>query len=191
MQDHDDFRELMAGVEPLKGEKVADIRQAFAPTLAQRERQRAAAAEAQASPADPLSEQVKHWVEPTETISWRRDGVQDGVFRRLKRGQYSMAASLNLHQQTVRQARLSVANFITECYERGVRNALVIHGMGRDSKPHPALLKSLCAQWLPQLEPVLALHTARPEHGGAGACYVIIRKNTAAKIANKELNRRR
>ena len=86
---------------------------------------------------------------------------------------------------------LSVANFITECYERGVRNALIIHGMGRDSKPHPALLKSLCAQWLPQLEPVLALHSARPEHGGAGACYVIIRKNTAAKIANKELNRRR
>lgn len=191
MQNNDDFRELMAGVEPLKGEKVADIRQAFAPTLAQRERQRAAAAEPEAAPGAALSDQVEHWVEPLDAISWRRDGVQDGVFRRLKRGRYSMAASLNLHQQTVRQARQSLAHFIHDCYERGVRNALIIHGMGRDSKPRPALLKSLCAQWLPQLEPVLALHTARPEHGGAGACYVIIRKNNAAKIATKELNRRR
>lgn len=191
MHNNDDFRELMAGVEPLKGEKVADIRQAFAPTLAQLERQRAAAAEAGNTPEEALSDQVNHWVEPLETISWRRDGVQDGVFRRLKRGQYSMAASLNLHQHTVRQARQALAHFIADCYERGVRNALIIHGMGRDSKPRPALLKSLCAQWLPQLEPVLALHTARPEHGGAGACYVIIRKNNAAKIANKELNRRR
>ena len=178
-------------VVPLKGDKVADIRQAFAPTLAQKERQRAAAAETQNSPADALSEFVSDWIEPTDPISWRRDGVQDGVFRSLKRGQYTPGASLNLHQHTATQARHAVAKFIYECYENGVRNALIIHGLGKQSQPRPGLLKNLCRQWLPELTPVLAAHSARPEHGGSGATYVIIRKNSAAKLANKERNRRR
>ncbi|MCC5880349.1 MAG: DNA endonuclease SmrA [Idiomarina sp.] len=186
------FDELLGDdVIPLKGEKVANIRQTFAPTLAQRERQRAAAAEQQASPADDLSEFVHDWIEPSDPISWRRDGVQDGVFRSLKRGQYTPGASLNLHQLTAPQARHAVAKFVYECFENGVRNALIIHGLGKQSKPRPGLLKNLCRQWLPELQPVLAVHSARPEHGGAGCTYVMIRKNSAAKIANKERNRRR
>lgn len=188
----DAFDELLGDdVTPLKGEKVVNIRQAFAPTLAQRERQRAAAAEQQASPADDLSEFVHDWIEPLDPISWRRDGVQDGVFRSLKRGQYTPGASLNLHQLNATQARHAVAKFVYECYENGVRNALIIHGLGKQSKPRPGLLKNLCRQWLPELQPVLAVHSARPEHGGAGCTYVMIRKNSAAKIANKERNRRR
>ncbi|RUO26416.1 DNA endonuclease SmrA [Aliidiomarina minuta] len=189
--DSPEFRQLMSDVQPLKGEAVAEVRQPHASTLAQEERRRAAVESAKLSVAEQLPEQVTDWVEPLETISWRRDGVQDGVFRRLKRGQYEIQASLNLHQHRVSQARLAVADFIQQCYQKGVRNALIIHGMGRQSKPQPALLKSLCRQWLPLLNQVLAFHSARPEHGGAGASYVIIRKNTAAKIATKELNRRR
>lgn len=189
--DSHEFRQLMSDVEPLKGDAIAEVRQPLTPTQAREERRRAAVESAKLSVADQLPEQVTDWVEPLETISWRRDGVQDGVFRRLKRGQYQIQASLNLHQHRVSQARLAVASFIQECHQKGVRNALIIHGMGRHSQPQPALLKSLCRQWLPMLEQVLALHSARPEHGGAGASYVIIRKNNAAKLATKELNRRR
>lgn len=188
----DSFDSLVGDdVVPLKGDTVADIRQSFGPTLAQKERQKAAAAERQDLPADSLSEFVSDWIEPDEPISWRIDGVQDGVFRNLKRGQYTSGASLNLHQHSVTQARYSLAAFIYECYEKGVRNALIIHGLGKHSKPRPGLLKNLCRQWLMQLEPVLAAHSARPQDGGAGATYVIIRKNSAAKLANRELNRRR
>lgn len=178
-------------VVPLKGDQVADIRQAFAPTLAQKERQKAAAAEAKSSPADDLSEHIHDWIEPQDPISWRRDGVQDGVFRSLKRGDYTPGASLNLNQHSVTQARHAVAGFIFECYEKGVRNALIIHGLGRHNQPRPGVLKNMCRQWLPELSPVLAAHSARPQHGGPGATYVIIKKNSAAKLANKERNRRR
>lgn len=190
--EEDAFGELLGDdIVPLKGEKVANIRQPFAPTLAQQERQRAAAAEQHESPADGLSEFVQDWIEPLDPISWRRDGVQDGVFRSLKRGQYTPGASLNLHQHTATQARHAVAHFVYECFEKGIRNALIIHGLGKQSKPRPGLLKNLCRQWLPELHPVLAIHSARPEHGGAGCTYVMIRKNSAAKLANKERNRRR
>ena len=178
-------------VVPLKGDKVADIRQAFAPTLAQQTRLQAAMAEAKSSPADALSEFVSDWIEPHDPISWRRNGVQDGVFRQLKRGAYTPGASLNLNQHSVTQARHAVAGFIVECYEKGIRNALIIHGLGKHNQPRPGVLKNLCRQWLPQLEPVLAVHTARPEHGGNSATYVMIKKNSAAKLANKERNRRR
>ncbi|RUO30203.1 DNA endonuclease SmrA [Aliidiomarina soli] len=188
----DSFDSLLGDdVVPLKHDTIGDIRQAFTPTLAQLERQKAAAAEAQDQPADALSEIIQHWLEPGEAISWRHDGVQDGVFRSLKRGDYTPSASLSLQQHNVTQARHALANFIHDCYQRGVRNALIIHGMSRHSQPKPGLLRSLCGQWLPQLEPVLAAHSARPEHGGLGATYVMIRKNNAAKIANKERNRRR
>lgn len=191
-QDEHSFTDLFGDdVVPLKGDKVAEIRQAFAPTLAQKERQKAAAASAQDHPADALSEFISDWIEPDDPISWRRNGVQDGVFRSLKRGQYTPGASLNLNQHSATQARFAVASFVFECYDNGVRNALIIHGTGKHNKPRPGVLKNLCRQWLPELEPVLAVHSARPEHGGAGATYVMIKKNTAAKIANKERNRRR
>lgn len=192
VQDTESFDDLFgAEVVPLKGEQVADIRQAFAPTLAQKERQKAAAAEAKDSPADHLSEFVSDWIEPQDPLSWRRNGVQDGVFSNLKRGMYTPSASLNLQQHTVTQARHAVAGFIFECYQKGVRTALIIHGLGKHNQPRPGVLKNLCRQWLPELEPVLAVHSARPEHGGNGATYVMIRKNSAAKLANKERNRRR
>lgn len=181
-------------VVPLKRSKSDDTLVSLrpsSPTQAQLERQRAAAREQADHPADALSEHVQHWLEDGEPASWRRDGVQDGVFRNLKRGQYTTSASLNLQQHSTERARYALAEFIQDCYQRGVRNALIIHGLSKHSQPRPGLLRSLCAQWLPQLKPVLAIHSARPEHGGLGATYVIIRKNTAAKIANKELNRRR
>lgn len=178
-------------VTPLKGDKVAQVRQNPTLTLAQKERQRAAAARHEPSLADGLSDIVREWVEPQDAISWRRDGVQDGVFRNLKRGRYAPTATLNLHHHSAQQARYAVAEFAQECLQKGIRNALIIHGLGKQSKPRPGLLKNLCRQWLPDLDPVLALHSACPQHGGAGATYVMIRKSNAAKIANKERNRRR
>ncbi|RAK00698.1 Smr/MutS family endonuclease [Aliidiomarina maris] len=97
-QDEHSFTDLFGDdVVRLKGDKVAEIRQAFAPTLAQKERQKAAAASAQDHPADALSEFISDWIEPDDPIGWRRNGVQDGVFRSLKRGQYTPGASLNLN----------------------------------------------------------------------------------------------
>lgn len=184
------FRELMKDVAPIKNDEVA-FRPNTTPDERAEARRKAAEAAERNDPAAGLSEHVKEWVEPEGIISWKKDGVQDGVFRQLKRGQYTVQASLILHQMRVTEARNAVAQFITDCYQRGVRNALIMHGMGKQSTPRPALLKSLCNQWLPELSQVLAFHTADKSHGGAGATFVMIKKNADAKILNKERNRRR
>ncbi|WP_194756960.1 DNA endonuclease SmrA [Aliidiomarina indica] len=184
------FRELMHDVARMKTDDVV-LRQKQGLTPEQQEERRKAAQASEDADSIALSDEVREWVEPHDPIAWRKNGIQDGVFRQLKRGQYEPHATLNLHQLRVREARREVAGFINECYRTGVRTALIIHGLGVKSQPRPALLKSLCNQWLPDLEPVLAFHTAQKKHGGAGATYVIIRKNPTTKLANKEQNRKR
>lgn len=189
--DKERFSDLMPDVKPLQNDTVPSEYNNPLPDDLRQVRQHSATSSDHTSPTDFLSDTVKEWLDPHDVISWKRDGVQDGVFRQLKRGHYTPTDNLNLHQHSVVQARQAVSAFIAACYQRGVRTGLVIHGRGLHSKPQPALLKSLCAQWLPQFDNVLAIHSAAPEHGGSGATYVMIRKNNAAKLADKEQNRRR
>lgn len=184
------FRELMHDVARIKTDDVV-LRHKQSLTPEQQEERRKAAQASEDADSIALSDEVREWVEPHDVIGWRKDGVQDGVFRQLKRGHYEPQATLNLHHLRVREARREVAGFIMECYRTGVRTALIIHGLGVKSKPRPALLKSLCNQWLPDLEPVLAFHSAQKKHGGAGATYVMLRKNSTTKLANREQNRKR
>lgn len=185
------FRELMQGVKPIKSDPVAVVSYGTEKTENHALKREAAVAEERTDPAQGLTDEVREWVEPDGIIEWRRDGVQDGVFRQLKRGNYEPQASLNMHQMRVQEARVEVARFIQDCYRYGVRTAVLIHGKGKRSAERPALLKSLCNQWLPELEPVLAFHTAQRQHGGAGATYVMLRKDPLSKLENREQNRKR
>ncbi|WP_157981316.1 DNA endonuclease SmrA [Aliidiomarina sanyensis] len=184
------FREMMHDVARIKADDIVRQEHQGLTPEQQAERQRAAQAQ-EDEDSIALSEEVRDWIEPHDPIFWRKDGVQDGVFRQLKKGHYEPQATLNLHHLRVREARREVAGFIADCYRRGIRTGLIIHGLGLKSQPRPALLKSLCNQWLPELEPVLAFHTAQKHHGGAGATYVMIRKNSERKLATKEQNRKR
>ena len=184
------FRQEMTDVTPLAGEEVADIKQAFEPTLAQKERRRAAEAE-EAENENFLSTEYVDLVEPDDVIEFHRDGVQAGVFKRLKQGRYSMEASLNLHHHTLAEARTALLNFVKDCHAAGVRTALIIHGMGKHTKPHPALIKSYVNKWLRELEPVLAFHSAQRPHGGRGAAYIMMKKNAEQKQKNREKHAKR
>ncbi|WP_404400696.1 DNA endonuclease SmrA [Idiomarina seosinensis] len=189
-QEFELFRQEMNDVTPLVGEEVADIRTAFEPTLAQKERRRAAEAEEQEN-VNFLSTEYVDLVEPDEVIEFHRDGVQTGVFKRLKQGRYTMEASLNLHHHTLREARTAVFNFVQDCYKAGIRTALVIHGQGKHSKPHPALIKSYVNKWLREMPPVLAFHSAQRPHGGRGAVYLMLKKNAEQKQKNREQHAKR
>lgn len=184
------FRQEMAGVTPLASDDVADIKTAFAPTLAQLERRRAAE-RVLADDENFLSTEYVDLVAPDELLEFRRGGVQTGVYKRLKQGRYVTEASLNLHHHSLRQARTALFEFIQDCHRIGVRTALVIHGMGRESKPHPALIKSYVNKWLRELAPVMAFHSAQRPHGGRGALYVMLRKNAEQKQLNREQHAKR
>ncbi len=123
-------------------------------------------------------------VKALDTLSFKRDGVQHGVFRRLKQGRYDVESSLDLHRLTVVQARIEVLSFVRDCMINNIRCGLINHGKGEQRK-NPALLKSCVNYWLPQLSDVLAFHSAPRHSGGVGATLVLFRKSAQKKEENK------
>lgn len=185
MPDEDRFRALLGDdVTPIKMEKrvVIDKRSEDAKTLALR-RDRAQSAVEQME--DPLAGEPVEMVEPLAELSFRRTGVQHGVFRNLRLGKYPLDARLDLHKMTVDRARQEVYQFIKDCMQNDVRTALITHGKG-ETREQPALLKSCVAFWLPQIEDVLAFHSAQRPHGGVGATYVLLRKSEKKKQETRD-----
>lgn len=116
-------------------------------------------------------------VDAQAVLSFRRNGVQHGVFRHLKQGGYDIEAVLDLRPLRVEQARQALYRFINDCLRQDVRLALVKHGRGGRLGDKPAVIKSQVARWLPQFPQVVAFHSARKRHGGVSAVYVMLYKS--------------
>ena len=123
-------------------------------------------------------------VKALDTLSFKRDGVQHGVFRRLKQGGYVVESSLDLHRLTVVQSRKEVLAFVRDCVAHNIRCGSITHGKG-EHRENPALLKSCVNYWLPQLNDVLAFHSAPRHSGGLGAILILLRKSERKKEANR------
>ena len=106
-------------------------------------------------------------------------GLDIKIFQQLKAGSLSVAAHLDLHGMTSDQARDSLLFFIHESYLQNHRCVLVVTGRGKNSPGGQAILRTEAETWLtkePLRRVVLAFCTAQPKHGGAGALYVLLRK---------------
>lgn len=193
----EDFRGAMGAlgdVKPLapKHRQSAlrkDDRDAAANSLNQRARREAATAQT-ARELNPLGGEFVEPVDPWDPIEFKRDGVQNGVYRNLRLGKYTVDARLDLHHHTIEMARRALYQFIRDCMDADVRCALVTHGKGEGRK-QPALLKSCVNAWLPQLPEVLAFHSAQKQHGGLGATYLLLRKSERKRQQNLEQHQRR
>jgi DNA-nicking Smr family endonuclease len=121
-------------------------------------------------------------------LEFKRPGVQNGVFRKLKQGRYEAEARLDLHRMTAAVARREIFEFVQECHKLGLRSVLIIHGKGesRAEKERSSILKGCVDHWLRQLEIVQAFSSAQPRHGGTGAAYVLLRKSEEKKRENRE-----
>lgn len=158
-------------------------------SLNQRARREAATAQTYRE-LNPLGGEFVEPVEPHDPIEFKRDGVQNGVYRNLRLGKYTVDARLDLHHHTVDMARSALYQFVRDCMEADVRCALVTHGKGEGRKT-PAMLKSCVNAWLPQLPEVLAFHSAQKQHGGLGATYILLRKSERKRQQNLEQHQRR
>lgn len=114
-------------------------------------------------------------------ISYRRPGIQDGVYRRLYQGGYPIEAMLDLHGYTVDQSSEALQQFIKHSLDHDVRVALISHGKGKGNKDQISVLKACVNRWLPMFPEVMAFHSALKCHGGAGAVYVLLKKSERAK----------
>jgi len=122
---------------------------------------------------------------PHDWLEYKKTGVQEGVYRKLRLGKYPVEASLDLHRLNIKQARQQVWAFINDCIQQNHRTVLITHGKGEHSKT-PAKMKSYTAYWLRQLSPVMAFHSALPQHGSYGAVYVLLQKSEKQKQKTRE-----
>ena len=179
------FRELVGGVQPLAGDTRVRQQKKAAQTPGLKVR-RKAATEQEPDTNDGLSSvDYVAMLDPHEILSFKRPGVQHGVFKNLRLGKYSIETHIDLHRLTVEQARKQLVGFLRDCTAHGVRCALITHGKGQ-GRERPALLKSCVNHWLQQVPEILAFHSAQPNHGGSGATYILFKKGEKDKDRNRE-----
>ncbi|MBM97254.1 MAG: DNA endonuclease SmrA [Oceanospirillaceae bacterium] len=181
------FLEEMAGVEPLQVRAKVEIRKGDINLASQAARRKAAVTEVQTRDPNYLHTTDVKRIGPHDVVGFKRPGIQDGVFRKLRLGKYEIEARLDLHRRTVEESRSQVFRFITDCLEHDIRSVLILPGKGDRSEGDPAVIKSYLVHWLEQLDDVQAYHTAQPHHGGAGAFYVLLRKSERKKQEAREM----
>lgn len=181
------FLEEMKDVRRIRKPNRAEIITPRELTPGHLERQRAAV-EKPLKDSNPLTSEMVDPLTAHDILGWQRPGIQHGVFRKLKLGQYPIEARLDLHRMTVEQARREVFQFIADCVRYGLRSVIILHGKGERNPDGIAQLKSHLAKWLPELPNVLAFHSAQKRHGDTGAVYVMVRKGDRDKQHNRELH---
>ncbi|MEN9916660.1 MAG: Smr protein/MutS2-like protein [Pseudomonadota bacterium] len=115
-----------------------------------------------------------------DQLFFKRLGLQNKRIKQFVRGDIRPSDCLDLHQMRVEQARNAVLNFLFYSRERNYTCVRIIHGKGRLSKSG-AKLKNYVNCWLMQISWVLAFSSAHPRDGGAGALYVLLRRNRNLK----------
>jgi DNA-nicking Smr family endonuclease len=171
--DNDDrklFRKAVDGTRPLKQDRRSPHKPRRKPVPQQRLRDEREVV------ASLLSDDYGPEIETGEELLFVRDGIQQGVLRKFRRGQYAIEAELDLHGRTVPEAREALAAFLRAARASGKRCVRVIHGKGLSSLGKLPVLKVKVNGWLRQRDEVLAFASARPHHGGTGAVYVLLKR---------------
>ena len=110
----------------------------------------------------------------------RAAGLDSRTMERLRRGRIRPEARLDLHGMTQDEAHRAVAGFIATNRSDGRRCVLIITGRGR-GKFGGGVLRKQTPRWL-NLQPtrgnILGFAESQPKDGGAGALYVLLKKNS-------------
>ncbi|EKO3479207.1 DNA endonuclease SmrA [Vibrio fluvialis] len=186
--DFDLFQQMMGDVKPIKHD-TAELKKNYSVSEAQLAKRQAAVSLSDGDP-DYLSIDHAPMIKPDDLIEFKRDGVQDGVYRKLRLGKYPIQARLDLHRKTLKEARDEVVSFLKQCMNMDIRTVMIVHGRGEKSNP-PALMKSFVANWLSQIQDVQCAHSAQRFHGGSGAVYILLKKSADKKNENRERHQKR
>jgi DNA-nicking Smr family endonuclease len=185
-EDFDLFRKEVADVRPIhQADKVA-LSDKHKPVSSPGQVYRRLAAQKKTHDENFLPSSYIELVDPQAMVSFKRDGIQNGVFDKLQQGRYPIVAALDLHLMSIEAAREAVYNFIKTSMRRDERTVLITHGKGSRQKDVQGVLKSCVVRWLPMMEEVMAFHSAQSFHGGSGAVYVMLRKSEEAKAKTRQ-----
>ncbi len=165
------FREMMDEVRPIAQDKIGPYRQKRPARPIKRLEDNKQVLQDMMSDPIALDE-----IETGEELLFSRPGIQPALMKKLRRGQLSREAELDLHRMTADEARQAIAVFLPEMCLAGKRCVRIIHGKGYGSFNKLPVLKIKLNHWLRQRDEVLAFCSARPVDGGTGALYVLLKK---------------
>lgn len=169
--EHDLFRKAIGKIRPVKQDKIPPHRKRRKPVPEQTLR------DAQEVMSTLLSDEHETPdIETGEELLYSRPGLQNSVIRKLRRGQYAIEAELDLHGATSIQAREAISRFLHDARTHNKRCIRIIHGKGNSSEGKMPVLKGKVNTWLRNKDEVLAFCSARPNDGGTGAIYVLLRR---------------
>ncbi|MBT4045923.1 MAG: DNA mismatch repair protein MutS [Rhodospirillaceae bacterium] len=182
------FEAAVRDAEPLKG------RPSRPPRIPPKTAARPAGTRTGAKPVKAARPAIRHSVAkaPLPVNANGDGGLSSGLDKRsaerLRRGQMVIDARLDLHGHTQADAHRAVHAFVAAGYRSGKRCVLIITGKGgprddfdsgfmpdRDS----GVLRRNLPRWLGEpavRNMILRLQSARPQHGGEGAYYVLLRR---------------
>ena len=179
------FQQETQGVQPLQAQPKIALNRSPISELATAARREAAQRELDEERNFLALDNVE-MLDPYYPLDFKRPGVQNGVYRKLRQGKYPMDARLDLHRMTADRAREEVFHFIREALSYDLRNVLLVPGRGTHNQSQEAVLKSYLNKWLPEFDEVQAFCSAIPSHGGTGAVYVMLKKSEQRKQENRD-----
>ena len=107
--------------------------------------------------------------------SFLRGAVSPDLLRKLRRGQWTIDAEIDLHHHTQDEAHEALMEFMRKSRISGWRCVRIIHGKGLSSHQKIPILRNKVRRWLQQKDEVLAYCEPRPNAGGSGAVLVLLR----------------
>ena len=191
MTDDDLFRAEFGNIQPLKKQDTEIFFTKKNNQYDAYQERRSAAESLDKSDPNFLTTEPVDLVAPDDELTYKKDGVQQGVFKNLRLGKYSIHTTLNLLGKSVKESRSALFQFIHESQKSDLRVLLIKHGKGMKGERQQAVLKSYVNKWLPEFDQVLCFHSALPQHGGTGAVYVLLKKSDDARLHNKERHQKR
>lgn len=169
--DRDLFRKSMRGVRRLDHDIAPPAKRRPAPIPSQRRRDDQAVIDELRN-----GEFDAREIETGDELLFLRSGLQRRVLRRLRRGEFTVEAELDLHGHTVERARAALNVFLMDAKSSHRHCVRIVHGKGLRSPGRRPVLRDKVARWLRQRADVLAFCTAPAADGGAGALYVLLKR---------------
>ena len=107
--------------------------------------------------------------------SYLRAGVSPDLLRKLRRGQWTINAEIDLHNHNQDEAHEALMEFMRKARAADWRCLRIIHGKGLSSHQKIPVLRNKVRRWLQLKNEVLAYCEPRPNGGGSGAVLVLLK----------------
>ncbi len=159
------FLKAIAGTQQLKKKKIAKIapkhfKKTYRPPAILEENELI------------FNEKLVDPVSGDALICYKTVGLAEKTFKKLRRGEFPIEDSLDLHGMRLPHAKASLQVFLQQSLAAHLRVLCVIHGKGRaGSIP---VLKNKLNHWLRDIPTVLGFCSAKPIAGGSGAIIILL-----------------